>query len=161
MVNEATFKALVLAIANHPAVQQLGRTKLWKLIYFIDAAMLRQCGQTITHSDYIRYEHGPVPRRGEKIIKAMNKQGAISVNQMIYAGHEMAMVSAVGEGPKGHFSREASAVIDRICRSMGGHTAKFLSELSHQEPAWLNAGHLDKLDPVLIAYGSSEDSEGL
>lgn len=39
MPNTVRFQQLVLLIANSPLVNDLGMTKLWKLIYFIDTAL--------------------------------------------------------------------------------------------------------------------------
>ena len=59
-------KALIVRIGTDPHVENLGTVKLWKLIYFVDATALRELGHTLTGSEFTKYEHGPVPSRGEK-----------------------------------------------------------------------------------------------
>ena len=62
-------KAAMLCIASRPDVTGLGLTKLCKLVYFADARHLREAGASITGSEFIKYQHGPVPSRGEKAVK--------------------------------------------------------------------------------------------
>ncbi len=59
------------------------------------------------------------------------------------------------------FAENESAIIDRVCRELGGLTAKALSDISHDEPAWALAADMQKLDSQLMHYGTSEDVEGL
>jgi uncharacterized phage-associated protein len=152
---------LILRIGNNPHVQNLGETKLWKLIYFADVAALREHGRTITGSEFIRYDHGPVPSRGEKCLKVLTRAGALTITQEDHGTHRLNRVVPACEADEHAFSAEERHLIDQVCRQLGGKTAAALSELSHQEPAWRYAGRLAKLEPELMLYGSSEDPEGL
>lgn len=157
----AKLKNLILHIGANPHVRDLGETKLWKLIYFIDVAALRELGRTLTGSDFIRYEHGPVPSRGEKSLKQLNRDGDISIVQEQFPAYRINRVVASTPPAEKLFSADELQLIGRICRAYGGRTATYLSELSHREPAWHYAGHLDKLSPELMLYGAAEDSEDL
>lgn len=59
------------------------------------------------------------------------------------------------------FAENEIAVIEKVCTELGGKTAKVLSDLSHDEPAWALATELEKLDQQLMRYGTSEDVEAL
>ncbi len=150
-------KNLILQIGVNPHVQDLGETKLWKLIYFIDAVALRELGRTLTGSEFIKYEHGPVPSRGEKCLKQLCRDGAVEVSQEQFPGYRMNRVVVETEPKSDGFSEVELKLIGRVCREYGNKTAKFLSELSHREPAWHYATHLEKLSPELILYGCEED----
>jgi uncharacterized phage-associated protein len=161
VVHVDKLRNLILLIAQHPSVKNLGLTKLWKLIYFTDVAALRGYGSTITGSEFVKYPHGPVPSRGEKVLKALKREALLETEQGANAGFVQTFVTALAKPDAGAFSPEERAIIERICRELGGKTAKALSELSHDEPAWALANDLDKLDPELMHYGQSEDPEGL
>jgi uncharacterized phage-associated protein len=161
MVNAKKLAELMLAIAEHPGTKELGMTKLWKLVYFVDATALRELGESVTGSEYVKYEHGPVPSRGEKTLKAQQRAGRMSVTLELHARHRMHRVRALDEHDPSVFAEGEWRVIDGVCRSLGKKTAKALSELSHAEPAWIAAVGLGKLDPVLMRYGPEEDAEGL
>ncbi len=161
MVHVDKLRNLVLAVAAHPEVKNLGVTKLWKLIYFADVTALREHGTTITESEFIKYPHGPVPSRGERVLKAMRRDGAVSTEQRAVGRFTQTCIEGSAHADLNVFSREERDVIDKVCRELGGETAQALSELSHDEPAWVVASELDKLDPQLMHYGRSEDPEGL
>ncbi len=155
-------KNLILLIGSHCKVSQLGLTKLYKLIYLSDVLALRELGQSITGSDYIKYEHGPVPSRGEKSIKKLKADGAID-SQLVELDSSMKMnrITSLKAADRRHFSSGELAVIERVCVTYGSWTATALSELSHKEPAWVAAVMLDKMSHSLMHYGLEEDSEGL
>lgn len=152
---------LIVHLGSHPSVVNLGPTKLWKLIYFIDARAMREWGEPITESEFIKYEHGPVPSRGEKYLKQLIKRGEVKTTPRDVGGKVLNEVNAVRPADMGVFAKQELAVIDVVCKELGGKTAKVLSDLSHQEPAWHYAEIMEKLSPELIAYGHAEDPDGL
>lgn len=151
---------LILYLGKSPHVENLGITKLWKLIYFVDVAFLRETGATLTGSEYIKYDHGPVPSRGDKRLKHLDKEGRVRVKAEDYGSYRQNHVFTVEEGKSG-FSAKELPLIDAVCLKYGRKTASYLSELSHDEPAWIHAEKLQKLSPTLMGYGSKEDEEGL
>ena len=59
------------------------------------------------------------------------------------------------------FDEEELRVLECVASEFGPLTATELSNRSHEEPAWVQAAAMDKLDPVLMLYGDEEDPEGL
>lgn len=161
MNNELAFKALVLLLANHPLVKDLGMTKLWKLIYFIDTAVLRATNQSLTGSEFIKFEHGPVPSQGEKIVKELRKEGLIEVVQELHHGYRINRIVAKSVPQESAFTEEEQKIIGETLLKYGHQSAGYLSELSHQEPAWHYAEDHHKLKESLMFYGFKEDPEGL
>jgi uncharacterized phage-associated protein len=161
MLQTDKLRNLMLAIAVHPNVKSLGLTKLWKLIYFADVAALREHGATISGSEFVKYPFGPVPSRGEKVLKEMRREKLLETVQRASGTFTQTLVTALGKPDVRVFSANERVVIDVVCRRFGGKTAKELSSLSHSEPAWALATDLAKLDSGLMHYGDSEDPEGL
>ncbi len=159
--NSIKLANLILFMANHPQVKNLGVTKLWKLIYFVDAMALRDTGETITGSEFIKYEHGPVPSKGERILKRLRKNDQIKIENKSLHGYLLTNVVALAESDSDIFSDTELEIISDVCDRYGMQTAQKLSELSHQEPSWKLAKDLQKLDVRLMSYGSREDSAGL
>jgi uncharacterized phage-associated protein len=152
---------LILYISGHSSVKTLGVTKLWKLIYFVDATALRDLGESVTGSEFIKYEHGPVPSRGEKILKQLRKNSKVTTENIIHHGHILTNVAPSVKADLSVFSKAELEIISTICNRYGAQTAQKLSELSHQEPSWRLAKYLKKLDERFIFYGPREDSIGL
>lgn len=159
-LNPTKLSNLILLLGQSPLVENLGTTKLWKLIYFIDTKHLREFGVSLTGSEYIKYEHGPVPSRGERVLKKLSKSGTINVKSVDYGSYRQNHISTAKEAIA-PFSEDELTVIESVCIELGRETATNLSEISHLEPAWINADQKQKLSGVLMHYGSSEDEEGL
>lgn len=151
---------LILYLGNCPHVENLGVTKLWKLIYFIDVAFLRETGRLLTGSEYIKYDHGPVPSRGQKRLERLDKEGRVRVKAEDHGSYRQNHVLTVEEENPA-FSEDELRLINAVCRRFGRKSASYLSEISHDEPAWIHAEKLQKLSPTLMCYGSKEDEEGL
>jgi len=161
MVSDRKLSELIVYLGQHPAVSNLGLTKLWKLIFFIDAKALRDLGQPITGSEFIKYEHGPVPSRDDKFLKKLIKSGEVTSTQRAVGGKVLNEVIAARAADLAVFEPEERHLIDSACLELGHKSAAVLSDLSHKEPSWHYAKLMDKLSPELIAYGHKEDSEGL
>lgn len=155
---------LALLIAGHPKVQNLGQTKLYKLIFFCDVTHLREHGESITGSEYIKYQYGPVPSRAEKALKHLKKENALEVTRKILdttGDFEIMEIKANRIPDKSLFTKEEIATVNLIAEKLGKASASQLSDLSHKEPAWIEADMHKKLDPQLMFYGREEDSDGL
>jgi uncharacterized phage-associated protein len=161
MLQTHKLEELMVFVSRHPKVVDLGLTKLWKLVFFIDQEALRKTGHTITGSEYIKYEHGPVPSRGEKHLKKLRREGVVSCRQRDRAGYLLNEVRGMRQPLSGVLSGDELTVADTVCGKLGRMTAARLSELSHKDPAWHYAELLQKLSPSLMAYASEEDPDGL
>lgn len=156
-----SLKEMIVLLARHDTVRDLGETKLAKLLYFIDAEAVRELGRSITGADYIKHEHGPMPSRQDRAIKQLSRARDIDVTKQTLHGKELHRVAASREPRRDLFSHEELQIVEAVVRKLGKWTAAELSDRSHQEIAWRDARYLDKLDPALIPYGSEEDPEGL
>ena len=107
---------LILYLGSSPHVENLGITKLWKLIYFIDVAFLRETGKSLTDSEYIKYDHGPVPSRGDKRLKHLGKEGRVRVKAEDYGSYRQNHVLTVDDLGNGICAavRESKAIAKRL-----------------------------------------------
>ncbi len=152
---------LMIHLGSHPGVENLGPTKLWKLIYFVDAKALRELGEPVTSSEFIKYQHGPVPSRGEKHLKQLAKRGEVVTAPRQVGEMTLNEVKSTRKPDLSVFDKDELALIDAVCVELGRKSATILSGMSHREPAWHYAGMMEKLSPELIAYGQTEDPDGL
>ena len=161
MLNVQKLQELLVYVSHHSQVTDLGLTKLWKLVFFIDRACLRALGHTITGSEYIKYEHGPVPSRGEKQLRLLCGNKVLECRQRTHRGYKLNEVKSLRKPQTDVFSEEELKLANSVCSEFGRQSAKQLSDLSHKDPAWHYAEQLQKLSPALMAYGSEEDPDGL
>ncbi len=160
-VNLDKLKELILILARHKSVSNLGVTKLAKLVYYIDAEAMRVLGDSVTQSEFIKHENGPVPSRMDRALKQLSKAESIRVVKEEFFAHQLKKVEAMRDADMRPFRQEELEIVDRIAKKLGQVSAAELSSLSHKEPAWREAEYLAKLDPELIPYGTEEDPDEL
>src|SRR2546422_5346573 len=76
-VNLRKLMQLIVFFAHDEVVKPLGKTKLFKLLYFTDVTHVRTVGEPITGAEYLKYPYGPVPRQGNFVLKELQKRGLI------------------------------------------------------------------------------------
>src|SRR5215510_5956153 len=79
-VNLRKLMQLIVFFAHHEAVKPLGKTKLFKLLYFTDVTHMRTVGEPITGAEYLKYPNGPVPVQGDFALKELQKHRLSSQN---------------------------------------------------------------------------------
>jgi uncharacterized phage-associated protein len=161
VVSDRKLSELIVYLGQHPGVNNLGSTKLWKLIFFTEAKFVRNHGESMTGSEFIKYEHGPVPSRGDKFLKKLIRCGDVTSTPRNIGGKTLNEIKSVRAADLSVFSKEERDIIDKVCSEFGLKTASALSELSHKEPSWHYAKMMEKMAPELIAYGHQEDPDGM
>src|SRR5712691_12018835 len=76
-VNLRKLRQLIIFFAHHEAVKPLGKTKLFKLLYFTDVTHIRTVGEPITGAEYRKFPFGPVPMQGNYVLKELRKHRLI------------------------------------------------------------------------------------
>src|SRR5258707_5353879 len=119
MVHGQKIEELIVYLGQHPGVVNLGPTKLWKLIYFIDAKALSDLGTPVTGSEFIKYEHGPVPSRGEKHLKKLIRDEAVTTMPRTVGGKTLNEVASCRKADTGVFSGDELEIIESVCAKLG------------------------------------------
>lgn len=65
------YKNLILYLLERANDANLGKKKLFKLLYFIDFDYYERHGKSITGETYVVHQYGPVPMRGEALLSEM------------------------------------------------------------------------------------------
>ena len=149
-------KNMILYFAQNSSVQNLGITKLYKLLYFADVTSMRELGHSMSNSEYIKYEHGPVPSQGDPAIRSLKGDNHISVMRVSIHGMTLYAVRASTRPNTSVFSRSELEILQKISISKDPMTAAQLSEESFLEPAWIHAKMLCEMSKDLMYSGASK-----
>lgn len=139
-VNLRKFMQLIVFFANHETVKPLGKTKLFKLLYFTDVTHLRTAGKMITGAQYLKGSHGPVPVQGDFALKELQKHRLIRIQRVQRTdGLFMREIAGLQMPDMKIFTTQEMETIHIVVQQYGDDTASALSWKSHQEDAWLDA----------------------
>src|SRR6266480_4938497 len=85
--SEEKLQQVILYFLEHTNNVHLGRTKLMKLLYFVDFDHYEAHGQSITGATYRKLPHGPYPDKIEKLIAKMERAGLVREVKVDHKGY--------------------------------------------------------------------------
>lgn len=109
-------------------------TKMNKLLFYIDFVSYREQGTAMTGLSYQAISYGPVPDRWDKVYSEFPE----IIQELRPAGeYTGSVLIPTAKADVSLFTEVELGIMDRVCSNMGRLTSRKLSELSHQEEAWI------------------------
>jgi hypothetical protein len=113
---------------------KLGAVKLHKILWFADGEHYVRRGKPITGERYIKEEFGPFATHVPEVVNELQMKGYLQTGEKELFGRVQHVFIGKGEPDKSAFSnRELRIVDDKIGSICYGHTARSISEKSHDE----------------------------
>jgi uncharacterized phage-associated protein len=143
-------EALIHHITTLCDPDDLGRTKIAKIIWLSDVEYFRSTGKTITESDdYVKDDHGPRHALLYDALENLKRTNKIAERKNpTPVGVRSEYISLAKPNVDG-FSADQIAIIDRIAAKITRLSAKQASDLTHDE-LW-TAAYLNERMPVAAA----------
>lgn len=169
LIDHSRDKLANAAIYFAQNTKSCGKTKLFKLLYFLDFEHFSQTGRSVTGLEYFAWKMGPVPREifqeaeapgavlGDAI--GVNKRRALN-GQIIYD------IRPVREFCGDHFSKREMKLLETLSREFADSNADDMVEATHLENLpWHEVyevqGQQQKLIPYELALKKSEYEQAL
>ena len=137
-INEKKYKNTILFFAKKIQNGTLGKLKLMKLLYYLDFDFFEKYGRSVTGDEYLRFEHGPVPRMGEKILKEMNgKEIKITKRKIADGLNDQLHIEALKEFDAAVFTKEELLMLEEVAGKWEKFSGAEMKSASHGEAPWL------------------------
>jgi len=150
---EKLVEAVVFFAAN---VRKLGKTKLFKLLYFLDFEHYRDTGRPVTGLEYFAWPMGPVPKVLQNELEAPPEdwEGRVSFSKIDTArGGSMLAVKALGDFDPKHFSKRELKLLRRLADEYKNADADSMVDATHLENLpWHEVYEVRKAKQQLIPY---------
>ena len=160
--SEDKMKQVVLYFLEHINNVQLGRTKLMKLLYFVDFDHYEKHGEPITGAVYRKLPHGPVPTKVEKLIKKMvekNEAREIRVQNAHYTQHRLITLNAKFDPSV--FTGAELQTLEKVAAEWADASAADIETATHREAPWASTEDGKQIDYELAHYRRGTGSEPL
>jgi len=129
-MNSEKIKDVILYILFKLGGRLSSRTKLVKLLYFIDLKAKQQLGRKITDIRYIYHYYGPYSPSIINAVHELEEDGRIIEEyDPFYGVYKYFIVSDAGVD----LDPEEKKIIDEVLKQYGSKTAKELKELAYEE----------------------------
>ena len=147
------FKQVLLYIlVKCGARPNVGKTVLYKLLYFCDFNYYELYEEPLTGAAYRKINYGPAPCEFEKIIEEMKKEGQIiEITTKYYNQPQLKYLPQV-EPDLNKLTARQKEVIDRVIESLASLDATKISNYSHEDIPWKSTKEKEIIDYELVFY---------
>jgi uncharacterized phage-associated protein len=134
-----------------------GKTKLIKLLYFLDFNHYRDTGRSVTNLEYYAWQMGPVPTAlYDEIGSAFEPDLASKVREKIIPtkhGNSFQLFQPVGEFESQHFSKREMQLLQSLAEEYKDSKSDEMIEATHLENLpWSQVYDIEKNIRGLIPY---------
>ena len=152
-INEKKYKNAILFFAKKTQNGTLGKLKIKKLLYYLDFDFFEKYGKSVTGDEYLRFEHGPVPRMAEKILKQMDGKEIKITRRKIKEGlNDQQHIEALKDFDLSVFSKEELVMLDDIAGKWEKFTGTEMKMATHGEAPWISTEPDGVIDYNLAYY---------
>ena len=151
--NREIFKQVLLYILEKcGAKPNVGKTVLYKLLYFCDFNYYELYEKPLTGAAYRKIPYGPAPCEFEKIIEEMKKKKQlIEIQTEYYNQHQIKYLPLV-KPDLSKLNAQQKEVIDRVIETLSHLDAKTVSDYSHEDIPWKSTKEKDIINYELVFY---------
>lgn len=147
--NTAKFKELLLYILHKVGMKpNVGKTVLYKLLYFCDFDMYEKYGRSITGMSYIKLPKWPAPYRFDELIQDMKNKNEILTIDATYGGYSQQRLLP-NKTFQYVFSPQEHEVIETVLRFLSDANASEISEYSHGDVPWKETKDMEIINYTL------------
>lgn len=160
MTRYPKLNATVHYVISRCQPEDLGATKLNKILWFADVAYYERFGKTITGDEYVKRQFGPVPKHVLAATRELEDKGLIVSKEVEHFGKPKREFWSLEEADISNFDPHSIAIIDQmiewICTD---HTASTISDHTH-DILWESA-EMGEVIPLgaALAYRAAEITE--
>lgn len=149
------FNAILFFSENIP---NLGKTKLNKMLYFLDFDHFEKYGKPVTDDVYINLELGPVPQSIDSILDEMIRRGLIEIlPEQVVDFVRYHLLAKIKHNPNVFLPSEIE-ILCEISEKWQHHTAKEVVMASHGEAPWLATRNGEAIPYPLANYRGKFES---
>ncbi len=121
----------------------IGKTRLNKLLWYCDFKYFKEYGVSLTGTQYIHLQYGPVPKQYDIILGRLQESNRVESEEFVYMHKSGEEFKALTPPNVSLFSEEEMETVDYVLKTLGSLNAEEISEKSHQEAGYKETSHRD------------------
>lgn len=157
--NREKFEQVLLYVLDKVGAKpNVGKTVLYKLLYFIDFDYYEKYEKQLMGLTYIKNTFGPTPREFISVVDNMKGKDELVEVASKHFAHEQTKFLPKVAPDLSLLSGQELDLIDDVLRRYAGKSASTLSEMSHRDTPWLSTADGENIDYELAFYRPEEFS---
>ncbi|MDD2473939.1 MULTISPECIES: Panacea domain-containing protein [unclassified Methanoculleus] len=151
-------QVLHYAISRSCHAPNVGKTVLYKILYFAEFDFYELYERKLTGERYFRLEHGPAPSHFDAILTELETEGKITQFMAKYHGYDQKRYVSNEEPDISLLSAEELQHIENTLAKYSNMTAAQVSALSHIDLPWMATEPNGEIDYELVFYRDPQTS---
>ncbi len=128
-------------------LDNVGKTLLFKMLYFSDFDYYELTEKSITGESYFKLPNGPAPRHFDIVIKKLEKENKVEINYGNFFGKQQHKFISIKEPELNLLNGDELKRIDKAIKKLSAMNATQVSSYSHLDMPWKATK-----DKALISY---------
>jgi len=133
-------------------VHNVGKTVLFKILYFTDFNYYEVFEEKLSGETYLKYPYGPAPCDFDAAVLALKDEGLINEKESNYGTYPQKKFSSNSEPDTSKFSKKDLEFIDESVFTYSKFNATKISDYSHKDTPYVVAEDFEELDYELVFY---------
>jgi len=151
----------ILYFLEHANNAKLGKTKLLKLLYFLDFGFFEKHGESVTGDTYKKLPYGPVADHSMDLLQEMEMVNDLTTVRAEAGPYDQTRYIPNVEADVSVFSGSELEELQNVARAYFHHSASQVTAITHAEAPWKATNDGEVIDYRLAWYRSPEDAEAL
>jgi uncharacterized phage-associated protein len=131
------YRQAILYFVHECANRHLGRTKLMKLLYYLDFDHLERHRRSVTGDSYVHLQYGPVPEHARETIAGMESAFLRVEHSTLPGGETQHRFTPLRPYDLSVFTLDEVATLQAVAERWRDATRSEIVEASHRETPWL------------------------
>lgn len=152
VIGKEKYKNIILYFLHKTNNVHLGKTKLMKLIYFLDFDHFEKYSVSVTGDSYCNLRAGPVPDRASLILEEMKKEGLIDISTKQVNNIRKYEYTPLVSPNIDIFKITEINMLKEVCKKWEHHSTAEIVNASHGEEPWIATREGENIPYALAFY---------
>ena len=145
-------QVLQYIILKTSSTDNVGKTVLYKILYFIDFNYYELFEEKLTGETYLKYPYGPAPRDFDDAISELKGDRLIKEKKWIDGKYNRIKYLSADEPKISKITKDELDFIDKNIDKYSCFNATQISEHSHKDIPYITAEDFEEIDYELVFY---------
>ena len=145
-------------ICSTACLSNVGKTVLYKLLYFSDFDFYELNESFLTGERYSKIDHGPAPRHFNEMIEELEREGKIQVVTTTYFGRSQTRFISLISPEYSKLNADELKHIDRTLGKYASMNATQIKAISHDDIPYKATNEKRDIDYELVFYRDARTS---
>ena len=152
-LNKEKFKQVLhYIISNVGDLDNIGKTVLWKMLYFSDFDHYEIKEVPLTGERYVKLPKGPAPRDFDNLIQELEKESKVERYESKYCEKPQQKFRSISQPKLDLLNKDEIQIIDKTIKKLSSMNATQVSAYSHEDTPWKASENMEEIDYELVFY---------